>query len=605
MKRYFLSLTLLLLFLVLPIQAAELEMRGVWVSSVYNLDYPSRQGLSESQLKKEADAIVQQAADWDMTAIFLQVRPAADALYNSKFSPWSSVLSGNQGQTPDQGFDPLAYFIQQCHENGLELHAWLNPYRITRTAAETREDAFARLCDHHPAHTLADYVVFHSDGCLYYDPGQPKVQQHLLDVTREILENYDVDGIHLDDYFYPGSSFADQYTYAEYGTDFKNIGDFRRNAVCQLVSDLHELVQTIRPGAQFGVSPAGIWASSLQIPTGADTTGSQSYFESYADSRRWVREGMVDYIAPQIYWEIGALSGDFSILLDWWNKTVADTDVKLYIGLAAYKSAEAQADSVWYETAELQRQLEAMEQSTHASGALFFRYGSLLTLDTAFLHRASPEPVMPVRESVWPDSLTVDRPQGNQAVLSGDRLLVSCTAPRYSKVTVFYGSNHTTLRSDCNGNYSGYLTAETPSDDQSYTAPALVCSEKFGILTVQLMPFTVTSVQASSSVSIEDIQWSQTEDLHQIDFRTKTPCAAKFDQTGDVLTLDFSPCRLGVLFNDDYFERITIAQTEETTRYRLVFPDDLQQRHIQLFWTPEKISLQIRKSPQEPPAADQ
>ena len=149
------------------------------------------------------------------------------------------------------------------------------------------------------------------------------------------------------------------------------------------------------------------------------------------------------------------------------------------------------------------------------------------------------------------------------------------------------------------------MTAETPSDDQSYTAPALVCSEKFGILTVQLMPFTVTSVQASSSVSIEDIQWSQTEDLHQIDFRTKTPCAAKFDQTGDVLTLDFSPCRLGVLFNDDYFERITIAQTEETTRYRLVFPDDLQQRHIQLFWTPEKISLQIRKSPQEPPAADQ
>lgn len=604
MKKLFLCLPLLLLFLLLPVQAAELEMRGVWVSSVYNLDYPSRQGLTAAQLKAEADAIVAQAAAWDMTAIFLQVRPAADALYASEIVPWSSVLTGRQGQAPDGGFDPLAYFIEQCHKHGLELHAWLNPYRITRTAADTRDAAFAQLCANHPAHQLEDAVVFHSDGYLYFDPGQPRVQQHLLDITREILENYDVDGIHLDDYFYPGSSFADKETYAQFGEDSKNIGNFRRNAVSQLIQELHKLVERVKPQAQFGVSPAGIWASSLQIPTGADTLGSQSYFESFADSRRWVREGMVDYIAPQIYWEIGSDSGDFSILLDWWNDTVADTEVRLYIGMAAYKAADAQQDSVWFGTEELQRQLRAMEDSTYTSGALFFRYGSLKKIDPSFL-LVEPKTEAPIpRESFWPEELVLDYPQGNQAVCSGDRLAISCTAPRCSKVTVFYGSNYSPLRSDCNGSYTGYLTAESPYSEESYSAPALVCSEQFGILTVKLTPFTITSVQAKETVSIEEIQWLDTDDVHQIDFYTKTPCAAAFTTSGDVLTVTFSPCRLGVLFDDAYFARMTVEQAEQVTRYRLVFPDDQQKRQVQLIWTPEKITLQIRKNPQVHPTAD-
>ena len=604
MKKIFLCLPLLLLMLLLPVRAAELEMQGVWVSSVYNLDYPSRQGLSASQLQQEADAIIQNAKSWGMTAVFLQVRPGADALYASEISPWSSVLTGKQGQAPVEGFDPLAYFVRQCHANGLELHAWLNPYRITRTASETRESAFAQLCDAHPAHALSDCVVFHGDGCLYFDPGRPEVQQHLLDITREILEKYDVDGIHLDDYFYPGNSFADQDTYAVYGSDFADIGDFRREMVCNLVDSLHKLIKETYPDVQFGVSPAGIWASSLRMPMGADTLGSQSYFDQYADSRRWVREGMVDYIAPQIYWEIGAEIGDFSILLDWWNETVADTQVKLYIGMAAYKSAEAQSDSVWHGTDELQRQIEAVAASPQASGTLFFRYGSLLQLDTTFLSdRLPPAPESP-RVSLWPKKLELNIPQGNQAVLSGNALPISCTAPRCSQVSVFYGSNFTTLRSDCNGSYTGHLKAETPFEDQSYTAPALICSERFGVLTVQLTPFTVTSVQASETVSIEDIQWSQTDDLHQIDFHTKAACAAAFDVTGDVLSVTFSPCRLGVLFRDDSFARMTVEQSEQKTTYRLVFPDDGQLRQVQLIWAPEKISLLIQKNLQEHPEAD-
>lgn len=604
MKRIFLCLPLLLLLLLLPVHAGELEMQGVWVSTVYNLDYPSRQGLSEAQLKSEADAIIERVKSWGMNAIFLQVRPSADALYHSELVPWSAVLSGKQGQAPAGGFDPLAYFVDQCHAQGLELHAWLNPYRITRTAAATREEAFTQLCDSHPARELADFVVFHSDGCLYYDPGQPAVQQHLLAVTEEILENYGVDGIHLDDYFYPGSNFADEATIAAYGSDYNDAGDFRRDAVCQMIDALHKLVETKRPDALFGVSPAGIWATSLRMPMGVDTEGSQSYFDHFADSRRWVREGMVDYIAPQIYWEIGAAAGDFSVLLDWWCDTVKGTEVKLYIGMAAYKSVQAEQGSVWYGTNELQRQLAAIRDSEQACGALFFRYGSLKGLDTGFLNAIPQEESTLPRESFWPEELTLNRPQGNQAVLSGQALAFSCTAPRYSQVTVFYGSNYTTLHSNCNGSYSGYLRAETPYEDASYTAPVLVCSEKFGILSVQLTSFTVTSVQASEEVSIENIQWSQEEDLHQIEFFTGTPCAASFNISGDVLTLDFSPCRLGVLFNDDYFPRMTVEQSGDRTCYRLVLPDDGQQRQVQLLWAPEKIILLLQKNPQDQTVPD-
>lgn len=604
MKKILLCLPLLVLLLVLPVQAAQLELRGLWVSSVYNLDYPSRAGLSEAQLMEEADVIIQNAKSWGMNAIFLQVRPSADALYRSELVPWSAVVSGTQGQAPAGGFDPLAYFIEQCHAQGLELHAWLNPYRITRKAASSREEAFAQLCDSHPARELADFVVFHTDGCLYYDPGRPEVQQHLLEVTGEILKNYEVDGIHLDDYFYPGSSFADEETVALYGGDFDNAGDFRRDAVCRLIDTLHRQMEELRPAGQFGVSPAGIWATAEQMSMGVATYGSQSYFDHYADSRRWVREGMVDYIAPQIYWEIGAAAGDFSILLDWWCDTVRDTDVKLYIGLAAYKAAEAVEGTVWHGSAELQRQLEAILQSDAACGALFFRYGSLKGSDIPAALTGQMEVVAPPRESIWPEELTLALPQGNQAVLCGESLQINCTAPRYSKVTVFYGSNYQTLTSDCNGGYRGRLLAETPYEDGSYTAPALVCSEQFGILSIKLTPFTITSVKAEETVAIEDIQWSETEHGHQMEFFTKASCAAEFQLQGDVLSLTFSPCRLGVLFDDAFFDHMTVEQRKSETTYRLVLPDDGEARQCELLWAPEKITLLVRKNQPDLPEAD-
>lgn len=604
MKKVILCLTLLFVLLAVPVQAKQPEMQGVWVSSVYNLDYPSQTGLSAAQLRQEADAIIANAKSWGLNAIFLQVRPSGDALYASDLVPWSGVVSGVQGQAPDGGFDPLGYFVEQCHAQGLELHAWLNPYRITRTAAASREEAFALLCEGHPARDLAEHVVFHDDGCLYYDPGKPEVQQHLLAVTREILEHYAVDGIHLDDYFYPGSTFADSETYALYGGDFADVGDFRREAVCQLVDRLHKLVAEVRPEAVFGVSPAGIWASKYDMAMGADATGSQSYFAHFADSRRWVREGMVDYIAPQIYWEFDSPTSDFGALLEWWSDTVEGTDVDLYIGLAAYKSAEAEAGSVWYGIEELQRQTDAVWADEQAAGVLFFRYGSLLQTGLPQGLTAPPEKVEPPRESLWPEDLTLTSPQGNVAVECGQQVQFSCTAPRMSKVTVFYGNGWETLHSDCNGSYSGWLAAETPYESESYTAPALVCTQRFGILNVQLTPYTVTSVQTAEPLAIEEIQWLDEGEEHLVIFPTDTPCAAAFDIRGDVLSLTLSPVRMGVLFKDDYFTRMTYEQSEDKLTYRLVFPDDGQMRQCELVWAPDSITLRIRKNQPDLPEAD-
>ncbi len=600
MKRILICLPLLLLALLCPVQAAEAQLRGVWVSTVYNLDYPSQKGLSAQALAREADAIIENAKSWGLNAVFLQVRPCGDALYPSESQPWSAVLSGEQGQAPDADFDPLAYFTERCHQQGLQLHAWLNPYRLTRQAASSREQALALLHPDHPARALEDALVFHTDGCLYLDPGRPEVRLHLLEVTEEILQNYPVDGIHLDDYFYPGADFEDQSTYARYGGDFADVGDFRRDAVNQLVSGLHSLCAGY--DRVFGISPAGIWANQERQPMGAATTGSQSYYDHYADSRRWVREGMVDYIAPQIYWEMGAAAGDFSLLLDWWSDTVAGTDVDLYIGLAAYKSAQAEAGSVWYGPDELQRQLAAIEQSQNAAGYLLFRYRSLTgtAFAQALAEQPRPAPVYPTRH--WHRQTTLVGTGSNQSVLSGQALPLECTAPPGSRVTVQYGTGWQQLKPDLCGGYRGTLSAESPYQDESYTAPALIGIEKHGMLFVQLSPFTVTSVKASETVSIEEISWEDTEDGHKVTLFTGSPAAASISYAGDVLELTVSPCRLAVLFRDPLFDHMEVVQQEDRSRYRLVFPDDGQTYAFALDWTPESITLTIRKTVPEPGA---
>lgn len=287
------------------------EFRAVWVATVYRLDYPSRATTDPAVLKRDADAILQGCVDMGMNAVILQVRPSADALYPSELYPWSKYLTGTQGTAPKNGFDPLAYWVERAHALGLELHAWINPFRITKGGAAE----FQALTADHPAKLHPDWVVEY-EGDYYFNPGLPEVREYIVRGAEELARKYDIDGIHLDDYFYPGSGFDDGAAYAKYGKGFSNIGDWRRDNVNQLVKTLGERIHAIDPGLSYGISPSGVWADKSSLPQGSNTTGGyESYYASYADSRKWVKEGWIDYICPQIYWYIGHKSMDYALSL--------------------------------------------------------------------------------------------------------------------------------------------------------------------------------------------------------------------------------------------------------------------------------------------------
>ena len=352
-------------------RSAQDEMRGIWVSTVYSLDYPESATVDDEELRRQADEILDSSKAMGMNAVFLQVRPSADAFYESDYYPWSRYLSGTQGLAPENGFDPLKYWVEAAHERGMELHAWINPYRVTRSG----ESEYEALSADNPARQHPEWLIKY-DGNYYFDPALPEVRRLVTDGALEIVNNYDVDGIHLDDYFYPGQDFADQASYEKYGSGFSDIGDFRRDNVNQLIRMLDEELHAADSDLSFGVSPSGIWANKSTLPEGSDTAGTESYSRYYADSVYWAEAGIVDYLAPQIYWNIGYSIADYQILANWWSDMLEGTGVKLYIGMADYKAAEAAGDpsSAWYGTAELERQMNLNRSISGISGEIHFRY---------------------------------------------------------------------------------------------------------------------------------------------------------------------------------------------------------------------------------------
>lgn len=438
MKR-FISLTIIicLILVILPAAAPKAvaatgEFRAVWVASVINLDYPSAPGLSAAALRKEADAILNNALDMGFTAVIFQVRPAGDALYKSNIFPWSEVLSGVQGVAPDEDFDPLEYFINGAHERGLELHAWVNPYRVARGAKDT-----SALCAANPAKKNPGWVVAHTDGNLYYNPGLPEVQKLVIDGVREIVENYDIDGIHYDDYFYPGKTFTDDAAFASYGKGYQDKANWRRDNVNTLIKATSEAVHKAKPSCRFGVSPQAIWANKSSTTLGSDTKGNETYYTGYADTRKWVLSEWVDYIAPQIYWEIGKEGSDYAKVLEWWVKLVRGVNVDLYIGHATYLLTDGKSNAWKDGSNEIIRQITLNRTYPEVSGSIHFRY-SYIVKDTGIitaLKTLNGDSVSAVSKDTGivmpsPDiKFAVGRPSGNVTVTSGKYFFVGAGDP--------------------------------------------------------------------------------------------------------------------------------------------------------------------------------
>lgn len=360
---------------------AESEtIKGVWAATVFSLDYPQSPTINSASLKAQADDLVKRVEELGYNTLFFQVRPSADAFYRSEIFPWSQYLTGSPGAEPQDGFDPLLYIIDQAHKRGIAVHAWVNPYRVTASAAETDRQSAQSISAKYP-----QLVVKHTDGKLYLNPGEPEANKLVIDGILEIVQNYEVDGIHLDDYFYPSSAFPDGETFTKYGGDFQNIEDWRRNNVNTFMRDLSKALRSKAPKVVFSVSPCGIWANKNSNPAGSNTSGKQSYYDYYADTRLWVKEDLIDIIVPQIYWNIGNNLADFKELVRWWSDTVDGTSVKLCIGQGVYRAAdETDPASVWYGESgidELYSQLRLMNSLDHTSGYVHYRLGSVLKSD--------------------------------------------------------------------------------------------------------------------------------------------------------------------------------------------------------------------------------
>jgi uncharacterized lipoprotein YddW (UPF0748 family) len=291
------------------------EFRGAWVATVDNIDFPSRPGLAAPQLRAELDAIVARAVELKLNALVFQVRPCADAFYESSLEPWSEFLVGTQGKRPDAGFDPLAYVIERCHQRGLQLHAWFNPFRASLPACKS-PPAAAHVTQRAPQ-LCVTYGKFR-----WMDPGEPLAQQWSLATVQEVVRKYDVDGVHVDDYFYPypedKKPFPDDASFARYraGGGKKARSDWRRQNIDEYVQKLCKIVHEAKPHVAVGISPFGI--ARPGVPKGI-SAGIDQYEDLAADVTKWLREGWLDYLSPQLYWPIDQKAQAFDVLLTWWH----------------------------------------------------------------------------------------------------------------------------------------------------------------------------------------------------------------------------------------------------------------------------------------------
>lgn len=349
---------------------APRELRGMWLTTVSNSDWPSKPGLDEQTIKTEYLGWLDLAQRMRYNAIFVQIKPSGDAFWPSKLAPWSQFLTGRtDGQSP--GWDPLAFMVAETHARNLEFHAWFNPYKAWQGGM------IDSLPANHPLREHADWAVVYPNppvsgsARLYYNPGIPQARRFVEDSILEVAQNYDVDGIHFDDFFYPypfgSQEFADDAAFAQFGAGATK-ADWRRHNVDLFVEEMHDRLRQIKPWVKFGISPFGIWRNNSTDPRGSATHGLQAYDEIYADTRLWVTSGWLDYIAPQLYWNIGFAVADYAVLLKWWSVLTSTGTVQLYIGQADYRVGQKGA---WSDPAELDRELTLNEQYS-VSGSIHF-----------------------------------------------------------------------------------------------------------------------------------------------------------------------------------------------------------------------------------------
>jgi uncharacterized lipoprotein YddW (UPF0748 family) len=369
MVKQLLAVTLLLTGIFSQQSFAQLppkrEFRAVWIATVGNIDWPSRWGLSTEQQKQEFINILNKQQQDGINAVIVQVRPAADAFYASPFEPWSEYITGRQGQAPDPYYDPLQFMVEETHKRGMEFHAWFNPYRAATTTN------YKNLA---PGHIIRQrpqwFLTF--DGKKYFDPGVPEVREYVTQIIRDVVRRYDIDAVHFDDYFYPypvpGKNFPDNASYRQYGRNLSR-DDWRRWNVDTTIQMVSKVIKEEKPWVKFGISPFGIWRHRDRDPEGSNTGRGAltNYDDLYADVLKWLKNGWIDYVLPQLYWERGHRTADYEVLLYWWAQHGYGRHV--YIGHGIYR---INSNPSWSNPAELPIQITELRTLNTIQGSAFY-----------------------------------------------------------------------------------------------------------------------------------------------------------------------------------------------------------------------------------------
>ncbi len=343
------------------------EMRAVWIAHVNNIDFPSSANLTESQQKSQFISILDDFAKNNINAAIVQIRTNCDASYPSELEPWSAFWAGKQGTGP--GYDPLKFMIEECHKRNIEFHAWFNPYRAAPSLS-----TFA--ADNHIRKRQPQWIMSYN-GLQLLDPAIPEVREFVTQVILDVVQKYDIDAVHFDDYFYPypvtGVTLNDEASFSVYNRGFTNRADWRRDNINLLIKMMSENIKKVKPWVKFGISPFGIWKNkSASQPDASDTKGLEAFHSIYADSKKWIQEGWVDYLAPQVYWSIGFSIANFGVLVPWWAENKGNYNRHLYIGHAAYRINSGGTDPNWAKPSEMPQQINFTRNVTGVNGSIFY-----------------------------------------------------------------------------------------------------------------------------------------------------------------------------------------------------------------------------------------
>ncbi|GKW37277.1 hypothetical protein PEC301875_13010 [Pectobacterium carotovorum subsp. carotovorum] len=362
-------------------------MRGVWLATVSRLDWPPVASVNvsspASRITQQQDALkdkLDKLKSLGINTVFFQVKPDGTALWPSKILPWSDMLTGNIGEDP--GYDPLQFMLDEAHKRGMKVHAWFNPYRVSVNTKPSTVTELNRTLSQNPASVFVlhrDWIRTAGDRFVL-DPGIPEARSWITSIVAEVVARYPIDGVQFDDYFYAESSDSilnDDETFKKYGQGFGSKADWRRHNTQLLIEQVSRTIKQLKPEVEFGVSPAGVWRNRSHDAAGSDTRGAAAYDEAYADTRLWVQQGLLDYIAPQIYWPFARDAARYDVLAKWWADVVKPTNTRLYIGVALYKVGEpSKNEPDWTINGgvpELKKQLDLNESMPQINGTILFR----------------------------------------------------------------------------------------------------------------------------------------------------------------------------------------------------------------------------------------